>query len=352
MKILITGNMGYIGPVVCKLLRSNYPGSTLLGFDTGYFANAHTSKFFPEIFVDVQYFRDLRLADQSIFNGVDVVIHLASISNDPMGNQFEAVTYDVNEAATINFAKLAKQNGVKKFIFASSCSVYGLADGDYRVETDLLNPQTAYAKSKINIEGALNNIACQDFVITSLRFATACGMSDRLRLDLVLNDFVASAVTTGEVEILSDGTPWRPLISVDDMARAINWAIERDISNGGVALSVNIGSDDWNYQIKDLAYAVSQVMPNVIVKIGDSTSIDSRSYKVSFALFRELAPEFQPQAKLSDVIQKLVTGINNISGISKNFRDSDYIRLNMLKNHISANRLSEKLFWKTGGKND
>lgn len=175
-------------------------------------------------------------------------------------------------------------------------------------------------------------------------------MSDRLRLDLVLNDFVASAVTTGEVEILSDGTPWRPLICVDDMARAICWALERDVSNGGVAVSVNVGSDDWNYQIKDLAFAVSQAMPNVIVRIGDSASIDSRSYKVSFALFRRLAPDFQPQAKLSDVIEKLATGIKNISEINKNFRSSKYIRLNMLKDHMSSNRLNEKLFWENGGK--
>jgi nucleoside-diphosphate-sugar epimerase len=227
---LVTGNMGYIGPVVVKHIRDSFPDSKIIGLDIGYFgsclANSHI---LPECNVDIQYFMDIRNVPKIILEDIYAVIHLAAISNDPMGNIYEKVTYDVNYRASIDLAKKALEMGVKKFVFSSSCSVYGFAEDEPRKENSPLNPLTAYAKSKVSTENDIEKLATNDFTVTSLRFSTACGMSDRLRLDLVLNDFVACAVTSKRISILSDGTPWRPLINVRDMALAMEWAIRREI---------------------------------------------------------------------------------------------------------------------------
>jgi nucleoside-diphosphate-sugar epimerase len=233
MKILITGNMGYIGPCVVKRLRTSFPNATLIGLDTGYFADCLTnSEIFPECRVDLQYFADVRKLPPGSLENVDAVVHLAAISNDPMGNRFEKVTFDINYRASIELARRSKEAGVGAFVYASSCSMYGSGDDSPRTENSLLNPLTAYARSKIQTEQDLQQFADNRFKITCLRFSTACGMSERLRLDLVLNDFVACAVACKEITILSDGSPWRPLIHVNDMARAIEWAIVRDPAEG------------------------------------------------------------------------------------------------------------------------
>src|SRR5258706_9398787 len=248
MKILITGNMGYVGPSVLKRLRRSYPQATLTGLDKGYFAHCLTNAdVLPECRADIQFFADVRRLPREALQSVDAVVHLAAISNDPMGNTFEAVTYDINLRASIELAKLAKAAGAKTFVFASSCSMYGLADDTPRKETSALNPLTAYAKSKVLTEVELQKLADTTFTVTCLRFATACGMSDRLRLDLVVNDFVACAVTSKKITILSDGTPWRPLIHVNDMARAFDWAIGRGKGPFDF-LAVNVGSNTLDYQ--------------------------------------------------------------------------------------------------------
>jgi len=166
----------------------------------------------------------VRHPQPEILRGVDAIVHLAAISNDPMGKTFEEVTDAINFRASVELARQAKAAGVRSFVFASSCSMYGMADDTPRKETSPLNPLTAYAKSKVSTETELQKLADKSFRVTCLRFATACGMSDRLRLDLVVNDFVACAVTSKNITILSDGTPWRPLIHVKDMARAFDWA--------------------------------------------------------------------------------------------------------------------------------
>ncbi len=289
MKILVTGNMGYIGPCVIERLRTSYPDVTLVGLDTGYFANCLTNaRILPECRVEMQYFSDVRRFPENLLADVDAIVHLAAISNDPMGNTFEKVTYDINYHASIELAKKAKKKGVKRFVYASSCSMYGAADDGPRTEKSPLNPLTAYAKSKVYTEKAMETLADKNFNVTSLRFSTACGMSKRLRLDLVLNDFVAGAVSSKKITILSDGSPWRPLINTKDMARAIDWAIRRDGSTGGNFLAVNIGSDEWNYQVKDLAEAVAKVMPEVDVSINKNAQPDKRSYRVEFWTFQKV----------------------------------------------------------------
>jgi UDP-glucose 4-epimerase len=263
-----------------------------------------------------------------------------------MGNKFERVTEDVNFHASVKLGKKASQAGVSSFVFASSCSVYGFAPGAPRRESDELNPQTAYARSKVATERGLAAIPDNRMAVTCLRFATACGMSDRLRLDLVLNDFVACALATGEIVVLSDGSPWRPLIDVRDMARAIDWAIVRKEERGGKFLAVNTGSDDRNYQVKDLANAVAAAIPGTTVNINKAAQPDNRSYKVDFSLYQSLAdPAYRPAVTLSQSIGMLTKGLRSMGFADADFRNSAYIRLKVLEGHINAGRLTPDLRW-------
>jgi nucleoside-diphosphate-sugar epimerase len=346
MKILITGNMGYVGPSVVRRLKSSWPNAMLVGLDMGYFANCLTNaEVLPECRVDQQYFADVRRLPERLLDDVDAIIHLAAVSNDPMGNRFESVTYDVNHHASIGLATKAKSAGVKTFVFASSCSMYGSADDQPREEDSPLNPLTAYAKSKVATERDLEAIADKRFKATSLRFCTACGMSDRLRLDLVLNDFVAGAVASGTINILSDGTPWRPLIDVEDMARAIDWAVQRGLSGDAGFLAVNVGRDDFNYQVKDLAEAVAGEIPGVDVSINPNAQPDKRSYRVSFERYTRLAPDHQPQLDLRTSIRRLRDGLSAMGFQDNDFRNSRFVRLKVLTNLVDGGLLTDKLEW-------
>jgi nucleoside-diphosphate-sugar epimerase len=344
MNILITGNMGYIGPVVVNHLRKLFPQAKLTGLDMGFFASCLTTPgLLPECKLNIQHYADVRYIPEHVIEGVDAIVHLAAISNDPMGNEFEKITHDINYNASVQLARKAKESGVNSFVYASSCSMYGSAEDEARTETSPLNPLTAYAKSKINTERELEKLADENFKITSLRFSTACGMSDRLRLDLVLNDFVAGAIVEQKITILSDGTPWRPLINVKDMARAIEWAIVRVSENGGAFIAVNIGSDEWNYQVKDLAEAVAEVIPGVKVSINKDAQPDKRSYRVAFDLFRSLAPDHQPQVDLITSIKELKKGLEAIAFNDSNFRNSRYVRLKVLKDLLATNQCDPEL---------
>jgi len=346
MKILVTGNMGYVGPLVLRRLRASYSDAEIVGYDAGYFAHCLTGAArFPESRADAQYFGDIRSIASDLLRGVDAVVHLCAISNDPMGAAFEEVTLDINYRASVDLAKKAKQAGVKKFVFASSCSVYGFAEGGPRQEEDAVNPLTAYAKSKVATEKDLAALASDAFTATCLRFATACGMSDRLRLDLVLNDFVAGALASKQINILSDGTPWRPLIHVQDMARAIDWAVQRDYRDGGACLTVNVGSDAWNYQVKDLAAAVAKLVPGVEVSINKDAQPDKRSYRVNFDKFTKLAQGFLPAVDLQGAVVDLRDGLVAMQFQDRNFRTGEFMRLVTLKRLREGGHLSDSLMW-------
>jgi len=346
MKILITGNMGYVGPSVVCRLREARPGATLIGFDIGYFAhcltNAHV---LPEARLDEQFFGDVRNFPSELLQGVDAVIYLAAISNDPMGNAYEAATLDINQKACVDLGRKARAAGVKSFVFASSCSVYGFAEDSARTENSPLDPLTAYARSKVGAEQGLCSLAVPEFKVTCLRFATACGMSPRLRLDLVVNDFVASAVASRKITILSDGSPWRPLIHVGDMARAMDWAVDRDSAEAGDFLVINTGTDSWNYQVKTLAEEVAKIIPNVEVSVNRASAPDRRSYQVSFDLFKKLAPHHQPRYDLPMTIKELEVGLREMNFSDQEFRVSNLMRLNMLSKLRKNNLLTEDLRW-------
>jgi nucleoside-diphosphate-sugar epimerase len=208
-----------------------------------------------------------------------------------------------------------------------------------------LNPLTAYAKSKIGMEEELQKLADDNFVVTCLRFATACGASDRLRLDLVLNDFVAGAIASKKVTVLSDGTPWRPLIHVNDMALAMDWAIERDSGQGGSFLALNSGSNEWNYQVRDLAEAVAEIIPGVEVSINKDAQPDKRSYQVDFGMYKKLAPHHQPRVTLKAAIEDLAERLEFMQFSNSDFRNSQLIRLKVLSEHCAQGRLNSQLEW-------
>ena len=287
----------------------------------------------------------MRQVPAALLAGVDAVVHLAAISNDPMGNAYEAVTLEINHRAGIALARQARAAGVRAFVFASSCSIYGMGGEDAKTETAGLNPLTAYARSKVASEQDLAPLADDNFVVTCLRFATACGWSERLRLDLVLNDFVASAVATGEISILSDGTPWRPLIHVRDMARAIEWAVARAAPNGGPFLAVNAGSDAWNYRVRELAAAVAEALPGTRVRLNPAAAPDLRSYRVDFGRFRQLAPQHQPRENLAATIAELHAQLLAMGFRDAEFRSSRLMRLRVLTAFREQGELTEELTW-------
>ncbi|MGQ0501904.1 MAG: NAD-dependent epimerase/dehydratase family protein [Panacagrimonas sp.] len=347
MRILITGNMGYIGPILGAHLRRVFPGAYLIGVDSGWFAHCLTTNgTLPELALDEQRFGDVRALKAEDFAGVDAVVQLAAVSNDPMGNRFEAVTDAINHRASVRVAEQAAKAGVRNYVFASSCSIYGYAaDPRARNETDPVNPLTAYARSKIATEQSLEAAAFPNMVVTCLRFATACGMSPRLRLDLVLNDFVAGAMSSGQITVLSDGTPWRPLIHVKDMSRAIEWAIQRKAEPSGRFLKLNVGSDAWNYQVSDLAQAVGKSIAGTRVSINTDAPPDKRSYKVDFGLYRKLAPDHQPLETLETAVAGLRDGLGALGFADKDFRTSQLMRLKVLERHLDSGNLKEDLSW-------
>lgn len=347
MKILVTGNMGYVGPRVVERLRASHPDAVLVGLDAGYFAHCLTGEVaFPERLIDCQHFGDVRSVSEAVFAGVDAVVHLAAVSNDPIGNAYEEVTLAINHRASVELARSAKRCGVKSFVFASSCSIYGFTENGVASEDSPTDPLTPYARSKLLAERDLAGVAGDGFTVTSLRFGTACGMSDRLRLDLVLNDFVAAAVASQRVTILSDGSPWRPLIHVRDMARAVDWAVSRDASAGGSFLALNVGAAQWNYQIRDLAQAVVDGIPGVTLSLGEASGPDKRSYRVDFSRFEETAPNHQPQVTLADAIQELREGLERMAFADRNFRSSQLIRLRVLESLRERNLLTDELEWR------
>lgn len=347
MKVFVTGNMGYVGPVLIRFMNQMYPSIKIIGYDAGFFGHSLTgADHLPELGVSTQYFGDVRDINANMLNDVDAVVHLAGVSNDPIGHEFEDVTEDINRRASVRLAEMASAAGVKNFVFASSCSMYGQAEGGARNETDPTNPLTAYARSKIGTEDDLRKADLGNMVFTSLRFATACGWSTRLRLDLVLNDFVACALTSGKITVLSDGTPWRPLIDVEDMSRAIAWAMYRDKTAGGQFLAINAGSNKGNYQVEDLANAVSALIPNTEISINHDALPDKRSYSVDFSLYEALAPGFQPVVSLENSICRLRDCLVKMNFTDKNFRQSPFMRLNTLRKHMKEGRLGKDLRWK------
>jgi nucleoside-diphosphate-sugar epimerase len=321
MNILIIGHAGYVGPVLIDQLIKNKKDK-LIGVDTVFFKK-------KTLFKNKKYknlkniIKDVRNISKNDLINIDAIVYLAAISNDPMGNKFQKVTHEINYKSALKIANLAKKTGVKKFIFASSCSMYGFTSSLPKTEKSKLNPLTAYAKSKVLAEKELKKISTDRFNVVCLRFATACGYSKNIRLDLVLNDFVASAIVNKEVVVLSDGSPWRPMIHVKDMARAIDWAIKGKIKDN--FLAINAGSNSMNYQIKDIAKKVGKLIKGTKISINSAALPDKRSYKVNFSKFEKMNKKFKPIYDLEKSIIDLKNNYIKNRFKTKNFRNSQFI---------------------------
>lgn len=302
MKVLVTGNLGYVGTVMTAFLQRH--GHWVRGFDRGYFADTALCEVRQP---DEQTFGDVRSFDTAVLDGIDAVVHLAGLSNDPLGELDPTLTDEINVGGTRRVALAAKARGVGRFVFASSCSLYGFAEGARALdETCAQNPLTAYARSKVDGERTLAELTDAQFRPISLRFSTAFGWSPRLRLDLVVNNLCASALGRGVVALESDGTPWRPLVHVEDMARAVDAALAADLDRfGGEAF--NVGSERENYQIITIAERVAERTGEVpVTKKSSAESGDQRSYNVAFAKIRAAFPTFRTAWTLEDGIRDLV----------------------------------------------
>lgn len=342
-KILILGHTGYIGPVAINHLKNKY---YICGVDTNWFKARINKKNYREKYLpNKNIIKDIRNFKLNELNFIpDAIIYLAAISNDPMGYEFKKVTKEINSNCCVQIAKDAKKLGVKKFIFASSCSIYGAAGNTKKKESDKIQPLTDYAKSKVISEKKLEKLSSKNFKIISLRFATAAGYSPKLRLDLVFNDFVVNCITKKEILILSNGEPWRPLIHVKDMALSIEWAIEYSTKKN--FLAINIGSDKWTFRIRDLASKIAKGLGKAKVKLNKNNQPDKRSYTVDFSLFKKIAKNFQPRENVKDAANVLAKNILESNYDFKNFRNSTkFIRLKTLKNLQEKELINKQLFW-------
>ena len=290
MRILLTGDKGYIGAVMVPMLLEE--GHTVTGLDSDWFEHSAFSPLRANIPSRKKDLRDLEISD---LEGFDAVVHLAGLSNDPLGDLNPTLTYDINHLASVQLAKLAKEAGVKRFLFSSSCSTYGAAASeDLLDESAKFNPVTPYGRSKVLVEQDVAKLADKNFCPTFLRNATAYGVSPRLRFDLVLNNLVAWAHATGRIYIKSDGTPWRPIVHIADISRAFIAVLKApmDLVNNQ---AFNVGRSDENYQIRDLAQIVNETVPNCTVEYAKDGSPDTRCYRVDFSKINRVLPDFKPQ---------------------------------------------------------
>lgn len=338
--VLITGNLGYIGVELSKYLKKKYKNIYIIGYDVGFYRNDIFDKKNFKKFVDYQIFSDLREFKYKILGKfkIDTIFHLAAISNDPIGSLFVRSTRQINTLSSKKLINWAKNHQVKKFIFASSCSVYGFSN-KICTENSKARPLTEYAKSKLEIEKYLKKNCSSKFKSIALRFSTACGSSHMLRLDLVLNDFVASALTLNKITLLSDGNSLRPLIDVSDMVKAFYWA---GVYNSNKFLCVNVGNKKMNYKIIQLANLVKKYLPKANIQVNTNNK-DQRSYKVSFNKYKSICPYYSSMKDAAFSIRKLISTIRINKFKNKNFRSGNFMRLISLKNQIKNKKLSNNL---------
>lgn len=338
VRIVVTGTEGYLGCLVgADLLRA---GHQVLGIDTGFYKAGwlydgldHT----PETLVkDV---RDVTVEDLA---GVDAVVHMAELSNDPLGQLSPAITGEVNHQGSLRLAKVAKEAGVTRFVYMSSCSVYGVAGGEVD-ETSPTNPQTAYAECKVLVERDIKALADDDFSPVSMRNATAFGASPRMRFDIVLNNLAGLAYTTKEIAMISDGTPWRPLVHGLDIAKAIRLALvaPRDAIHAEV---FNVGSNEQNYRVRDIAEIVGDAFPGCQVRFGTDGG-DNRSYKVRFDKISGQLPGFSCEWDAVSGAQQLADVFSAIDLDGATFAGRGHTRLKQLEYLIRTRQVDEKLFW-------
>lgn len=337
--VLMTGHRGYLGAVMAPYLVDK--GYDVVGLDVGYFNECTLvpdEVEIPEIRKDI---RDLTSHDVRSFYAV---IHLAALSNDPIGNLDETWTEEINHLATMRLAELAREAQVRRFLFSSSCIMYGMSEAEVVDETAPLDPKTVYARSKVKSEEALRDLADDHFSPTYLRNGTVYGLSPRMRFDTVLNDLTGAAVATGKISVYSDGKPWRPVIHVEDVARAFRAVLEAphaDIHNE----AFNTGADHLNHRIIELAKIVAEVVEGCEVEVLNQPGADQRTYKASFAKFGRTFPDFEFRWSAREGARQLAASLRDIGLTLEQYRDARFTRLQWLNHLLDSGKLDRSLRW-------
>lgn len=329
MKAFVTGHRGYIGTHLVDVLKQ--AGHQVVGCDVNLFEGCEWDPFTRP---DREIVKDVRKVDEHDLDGCDCVMHLAAISNDPMGALNAQITYDINRDASIRLARLAKKAGVPRWLFAGSCSVYGQGEKMDLEEGDPLNPLTAYAESKIETEKEVSKLADGDFSPAYLRNSTAYGYSPMLRIDLVVNNLLGSALSYGEIRIQSDGTPWRPLIHCRDIARAF-LAFAEAPKPAIHDKAINVGGNSENYQVKDVGDEVQRLIPEAKVAYTGEVGNDPRNYRVNFDLLGRQLPEFKLQYNLRSGMEELHRKMVDHGFSKKDFEGDQFVRLRTLKHRFA-----------------
>lgn len=339
--ILLTGNAGYIGTVMTKFLKDE--SYLVVGLDSDWFSEF--SFFSPpkEMKPDRQIIKDIREMTEDDLNGIDIVIHLAGLSNDPLGEIDLHLTDEINHRATIKIARMCKAKGIKRFIFASSCSIYGIADSAVPInENGRISPVTAYAKAKADAERGLVELADEDFHPVLMRNATVYGPSPRLRLDLVVNNLIAWAYLTGEITIMSDGTPWRPVVHIEDFCNAFIAAIKAPAEKIH-SKAFNVGIDEENFQIKEIAYQIQKVLPRSKIRILNERGSDERTYRVDFSKIKEILEDFRPRRRLGEGVTELLEVYRKYNLTLEDFKSGKFFRINSVRSLLGSGKIDEEL---------
>jgi len=340
MRILVTGHKGYIGTVMVPMLLE--AGQEVVGLDSDLFQQC---TFYPGIEAVPELRVDLRDVQRAHLEGCDAVIHLAALSNDPLGDLNPEITYEINHAASVRLAHLAKEAGVPRFLYSSSCSSYGKAGDDLVDEATELHPITPYAISKVRVEQDVARLADDRFTPTFLRNASAYGVSPRLRFDLVLNNLVAWAYAKGRVHIKGDGTPWRPIVHIEDIARAFLavLAAPRAVIHNQ---ALNVGQTEENYRIRELAEIVREVVPGSRIEYAKDGGPDPRCYRVDFGKLHSLLPKFKPQWNARRGAEELYAAYRTAGLVLEDCEGPRFKRIDHLKLLLATGRLDATLRWK------
>jgi nucleoside-diphosphate-sugar epimerase len=340
MHVLVTGHLGYVGPAVVAELKKG--GHQVTGLDIGYFRECVDSGM-AQAKADRELAVDVRDIAASHLAGIEAIVHLAGLSNDPLGQLVPELTATINHAGTVRLARLARSAGVRRFVFASSCSSYGASGTAAALdENATLNPVSAYAVSKVACERDLAPLASDAFAPVFLRFATAFGLSPRMRFDLVVANLTAWARTTGTIKVMSDGTPWRPLVHVADMALAIRCALEAPAQVVG-GRAFNIGRDDNNVQIRDIAEIVQRQVPGSRIQITGESGGDPRSYRVDFSRALRELPGFRPQWSVAQGCAQIDEWLVKRSLKEADFQSRMYVRLKQLQHLRDTGKVDDSL---------
>jgi nucleoside-diphosphate-sugar epimerase len=340
MKVLVTGTSGYIGSLLGPYLMER--GHEVVGVDTGFYQEGwlyNAVKQFPTWIM-----KDIRQITEEDLEGFDAVVHMAELSNDPLGQLNPEITYVINHQGSVALANMAKKAGVKRFVYTSSCSVYGIGSDDYRTEESDPAPITAYAKSKIMVERDVSCLANGEFSPTFLRNATAYGASPRMRFDIVLNNLSGLAWTTKEIKMTSDGQPWRPLVHVLDICQAIACSLEAPVEAVHNQI-LNVGDTEENYRVREIAEIVSNTFPGCQLTLGRSDG-DDRSYRVSFDKIKAKLPGFNPKWNAQKGAEQLHELFVRIDMTDERFQFRAFTRIKQLQYLIQSNQLDKELFWR------